>query len=363
MTDERPIVALAADDPGAAAFLAGVLAAALPGVRWRLGAGGAAARWFDAEGIDHESIDDLRTPSPRVAVAGTGEDPGAPAMRFLDAAAREGAVTVAVVDANIAVVARFGAGGRAALRWPDHLLVADAAAGDALRRAGAPPARVHVVGSAALDRLVAKHSPPPLEPPRRLLFIGEPPGGYAELRLERDERYRLDGWSRPRGRTETVLEEVILALEARAAAGAAAMQLVIRPHPKCPPAQFEPYRSRVHAIDRDGPSWRAIAASHAVVGLTSAALDEAVVLGRPTLSIVPVLEEGTWLRSAAQGVTPCASTRAELRAAIDALLDQAPTPSSAVVAERLQLGGGRRAAELLRRIAGGVAVDAPGVTT
>lgn len=355
-------VALAAEDPGAAAFLAGVIACASPSQRFRLGACGAAAPWFEREGLHSEPFDALMQSPPRVLVFGTGEDPNGPTMQLQKAAQARGVTTVAVVDADIAVLDRFRPMAGGAPCWPDHFLVVSDRAVETLRGAGVDTSCVHVVGGAALDRLVSRRtSAPHTEHARTLLFMAEPPGGYASLMLQRDDRYRLDGWSRPLGRTETVLEELILALEARAKAGDESrdsVRLVIRPHPKCPPTQFDAYRERVHAIDATDTSWRAILAAHAVVGLTSAALDESVVLERPTLSIVPVPEESAWLRSAEHGLIPSVSTRVELRAAIAALLDEPTLPTHARVEGALALGGGRRAAAIIDLLARRVADEA-----
>jgi len=345
-------VALLAEDPGAAAFFAGVMASVGASPLFRLGACGAAARWFDAEAMPYEPINSLLTPLPCVVVAGTGEDPDGPSMRLLRTARAQGLMTVAVVDADIAVLDRFRARAEAAPLWPDHLIVVGARAAELLIEAGADAATVHQVGSAALDRLVSRRAPVPMSTqPPTLLFMAEPPSGYASLRLERDARYLLEGWSRPQGRTETVLEEVILALKARSARGLPPARLVVRPHPKCPPTQFDSYRGHLDAIEATGPSWRAILSASAVVGLTSAALDEAVVLERPTLSIVPVAQESAWLRSAATGLVTSVCDREAVQAALDVLLSAPILPHWEQVSQQLSLGGGSRSATLLRHLA------------
>jgi hypothetical protein len=107
---------------------------------------------------------------------------------------------------------------------------------------------------------------------------------------------------------------------------------VLRVHPKNTVSDFAEYQPELDMISQGGSPLELIYASDLVVGMTSMLLTEAVLMGKKTLSIIPDITEKDWLPSVRNGITPCVTTRNDLRGALQKLLvraEHAPLPSRA----------------------------------
>jgi hypothetical protein len=229
------------------------------------------------------------------------------------------------VDGFANAAFRFrGTGASPRAHGPDWLAVPDAPTAEAYVSLGWDPGRVGICGHprwdevrlsakamAARDRRAMRQRLFPLCAPERpvVLFAAEISEGLDPGQYRRSPAYTLEGGPGSQGRTEIVLDEFLDA----AAALRPEPYLVLRLHPKQGPDSLVAYRAAFDQISSGGDPLEILYASDAVVGMTSMLLQEAALLGRATLSIVPREEEKAWLPTIAMGITPCASRRPEVR--------------------------------------------------
>ena len=101
----------------------------------------------------------------------------------------------------------------------------------------------------------------------------------------------------------------------------AELHLVLRLHPKQAGGELSDYRAHFDSVSQAEPSLEVIHAADAVVGMTSMLMVEATLMQRPTLAILPRVQEAAWLPTLQAGLTPYACDRAAVRAGIMRLLD------------------------------------------
>jgi hypothetical protein len=185
-------------------------------------------------------------------------------------------------------------------------------------RVRATRARLDAEGSTAVRRRLFPAVP--AEWPI-VTFLAEISDGLRSEMFRRHAAYSLTGRGGSDARTDIVIEEF---LESSRALNA---YRVLRLHPKNNAEEFADYRAEFDAINDDGTPHDLIYASDLVVGMTTMLLVEAVLLGRPTVSIVPDPAEAAWLPTAASGITPVVSRRDDLagilQAGLHARLDEA----------------------------------------
>lgn len=340
-------VLIFAEDPGAVNFVA-ELPKALErrGLSSTMLAAGLATQGLAARGVPFEVVAEpggrlLDAMAPRVLVVGTCENIRTHAFALLDEARRASTPSVGVVDARMNADRRFRGESDNPLRYaPDWLLVPDAATRQAFVALGYPEPRVVVCGHPHYDhvrRVGACLSRDDRDALRRRLFPGADGRQVVMFATDGSVRiapqtradiasYTLLGDGSSVGRTEIVLEEFLRAvasLEPRP-------YLVLRPHPKDAVDDYQAYLDRVDLVSSQGSALELLYAADLVVGLTSALLTEACVLGRPTLSVIPRASEKAWLAAIEAGATPCVTTRDAIAPAIGAILrNGAAAPSEA----------------------------------
>lgn len=354
-------VVILVEDPGAA-NMAAPLPAALGrrGMTARLVATGPAARHLADLGVHHEaSADGLLTGAlPASVVVGTSEDRGALGPRLIARARALGLRTAGLVDGPMNAALRFRGLGQDPFGFaPDLILVTDENTARTYADLGFPSARIVAVGHPHRDRARAERRRLDAEgraavrrrvvaeaPDGRpiLVLLAEVSDGLDPAEFRRSSAYTLDGRGTSDARTDIVIEEVLDA----AATLVSRPWIVLRPHPKNRPGEFEQFRPEVARLGRNEPLFDLLFAADLVVGLTSIALDEAALLGRPTLSVVPRAAEAAWLASACAGITPVACERSELRAELGRLF-ASPGPDVAVLDRAFPPGAAERAAEAL----------------
>jgi predicted glycosyltransferase len=113
-------------------------------------------------------------------------------------------------------------------------------------------------------------------------------------------------------RTAIVLEELLEALSGLAPRPL----LVVRLHPKNARGEFAAYESEVDAFSAGGDPLPLVFAADLVVGIATALLEEAHIMGRPALSILPREEERDWLEALRDGRITSVTARSELRPAL-----------------------------------------------
>lgn len=363
----RSDVLILVEDAGAANMAAPLPAAlAQLGLSTRLVAAGAAARQLRDLGTPSEPLDGrsaktlLADAAPRLVTVGTSEDRDAVGLELVAAARALSIPSAGLVDAPTNATSRFRGRGPAAFgHAPDALLVADAVTRTAYVSAGFAAPRIEIVGHPHHDRLraerrrldaegraVVRARVLPDAPAGRpvLVLLAEASDGLDPAQFRRTDDYTLFGRGRSDRRTDIVIEEVLDA----AATMVPRPWIVLRPHAKNGADEFDGYRAEVGCLGRDEPLFDLLHAADLVVGLTTAALDEAALLGRPTLSVVPRAAEAAWLASA--GLTPIAHDRAMLRRMLSERIGAAGT-SADDLDRAFPPGAAARAARALARLA------------
>ena len=257
-------------------------------------------------------------------VVGTSELPNAFGHILVAEARVLGLPSVGVVDMEVNSENRFRGGSKNPLRYsPDWLIVADEESRIAFVGLGFDQKRVFVSGHPHLDvvrakrrvleqqdqDLLRKKSFPTAPGDRPIwLFLAE---GVDQLRPEesfRSEDYTLHGRGDSDFRACVVIQEI---LDIRKTIRPLPW-VVLRLHPRNKVSQFDQVKKEVDQVCKDGDVLPLLWSADLVLGMTSMALFETYILGRPHLSILPREVERKWLFSLKQGLTPCVTNSRDL---------------------------------------------------
>lgn len=333
------------EDPGAANY-----AAELPevlearGVEATLIAYGPAVEFLErrtsspftvARDADPEAI--LERFQPSLAVVGTSENPRSPALALVRVCEERGIPTVGVVDSPASSAERFRGTTSDPLAYaPDWILVPDLWTRSHYVELGHPEERVLSCGHPHYDfvrefgektrasQAEIRAALFPQAPPERhiVVFAADLSTGLDPAEYRRSPQYTLTGRGESTGRTEIVLEEFLDAL----APHRDRTHCVMRLHPKHELADLQAYVAEFDQVSLTEPSLDVMVGSDAAVGMTTMLLVEAVLLRRPTLSIVPRERERGWIATTHYELTPCVTTRPAVRDAVARLVEGAPLP-------------------------------------
>jgi hypothetical protein len=253
---------------------------------------GPALTVFEAAGIDAApqspadiaaAVELLRQASPALLVTGTGDIDDAATRNFWQAARRLGVPSLALLDSARNLELRFN---RAQGIHPDRVVAPDSETLSGLDRIGFAPGDVMLVPNLHHARL-ATLSPPLRETNRKIWNIG-PDARVVLFVSENAAEARRMG--RPFPINEfALLDGLIADVAASRPIGpmrcdAAETVIVVRPHPRDVPGKYERYTGTAAPrviISADGTPTEAAAGADLVVGMSSAFLDEASILGRP----------------------------------------------------------------------------------
>jgi hypothetical protein len=354
------------EDPGAANWIVALAPAlARSTLSSRVLAAGAAQAYLRDRGIAFETLshaDDasalLDRVRPRMVMTGTSENLDTLGLALIAEARRRGLPTLSYVDQAANAEHRFrGRSGSPLAYAPDMLLLPDEAARAAFSALGFPQSRIVVTGNPHHDRVAAaahnfardgraavRARMCPTLPADRPLVVFLSEIGYVVNPEGPDweQQFTLTGRGPdfPRGRatyrTAIVLEEVIDAL----AVLSPRPLLVVRLHPKNARDEFTAYGNEVDAFSADGDPLALVYAADLVVGMTTALLEEAHIIGRSTLAVLPRAAERDWLEALRTGRIRCVTERTQIRPSIVSALaqsreracDHAPTGSAAAIA-------------------------------
>lgn len=329
------------EDPGAANYVA-ALPAALEKRGWRtcmLADGLAYSFLLQLGTTDPERRPSsltarglLRKRTPRLILVGTSANPDSFGFDLITEARDSGIMTIGVVDAFGNADCRFRGRTKSALSYaPDMLAVADHWTRDAYISLGYPTERIVVCGHPHYDRVLeaaerfgrgerqalrraafpSNHEDAPV-----VIFGAEPSTGLNPGKYVRSADYTLTGRGTRVNRTEIVLEEFLDAV----AELSPRPYLVLRLHPKNTREELLVFTGAFHQVSEKSPSLELLYAADLIVGMTSMLLQEAAIMGRPTLSIVPRAAERQSLPMVRTNIIPCVSTRDDLRAILPELL-------------------------------------------
>ena len=335
------------EDPGAANFVAGLPEALEKhGLKTRLLAGGFAYHYLLDRGIQPELLSKsvnsarelLTRLKPRLVMVGTSENPETFGFDLITAARTLGIMTLGVVDAFGNADYRFrGHTDKPLFYSPEWLAVPDQWTKEAYLELGYPVERLAVCGhphydyvldtAARLGKQDKKHFRDKIFPSNHnngpvIVFVSEISTGLNPGKYRHRPDYSMTGRGTRTDRTGIVLEEFLDAL----ALCNQEHYLVLRMHPKNTKEELAPFLKYFNQISQGEPSLALVFAADLVVGMTSMLLMEAAIMGRPTLSIVPRDAEKVSLPTIRLDITPCVTTREELRTVLPDLLDRCKQP-------------------------------------
>jgi hypothetical protein len=333
------------EDPGAANYAAELPGALEPrGINATLLAYGPAVEFLErrtsnpftvAEDVDPEAIFERFRPS--LVVIGTSENPRSPGLALVRACEERGVPTVGIVDSPAASELRFRGTTSDPLAYaPDWILVPDLWTRSHYVELGHPEARVVSCGHPHYDfvrafgektrasqaRIRAELFPEAPGGRRIVVFAADLSTGLDPADYRRSPQYTLTGRGESTGRTEIVLEEFLDALSPYRDR----THCVMRLHPKHDIAELQAYVHEFDQVSQAEPSLDVIIGADASVGMTTMLLLEALLLRRPTLSIVPREIERGWIATTQYELTPCVTTRRSVRDGVARLLEEASLP-------------------------------------
>lgn len=339
MSSRTPAVILV-EDPGAANY-AGELPEALAprGIDATLLACGPAVEFLERRSSSPFTADEGDDPTailerfqPSLVVVGTSENPRSPTLALVRACEEEGIPTVGIVDSPAESAYRFRGMTSDPLAFaPDWVLVPDLWTRSHYLELGHPDERVVACGHPHYDFVRAFGEKmrssqaeiraalyPNAKPERRIVvFAADLSTGLDPAEFRRSAQYTLTGRGESTGRTEIVLEEFLDAISPYRNR----THCVMRLHPKHDLAELRAYAAEFDQVSQTEPSLDVILGADAAVGLTTMLLVEALLLRRPTLSIVPREIERGRLATTHYGLTPCVTTRPAVRAEVSRLVE------------------------------------------
>ena len=316
------VASVAGDAGGAEAIAPALELLARRGALAEVWAGPPAAAVFSRAGIAHralggsdDGLDLLAAATPTVLLTGTswGEEPIE--LRFLDAARRLGIPTVSVIDFWSNYVTRFlSKSGRLVL--PDRIVVPDEVALLEAEAEGLPRGRLLITGNPHYEQLIKRYQGFDMD--ARLAFRDR-------VGLEREATVVLFASQPIRalyGEQLGYTEDAVLPLVADGLVRVSQwlghpLVLAIRPHPRegaGPTVEATPEVSVVAAHDEDPLAW-ALAAD-LVVGMNSALLLQAAMLGARVVSVQPGLVGVDRLPSNRLGLSECVFVAGDVSAAL-----------------------------------------------
>jgi len=358
------------EDPGAANYIQQLPEAlSARGIRSKLLTRGLAADYLRQFKVESEEVPPefgafaiLKKHTPRVVMVGTAENPKTMGLDLIDSARGSGIVSVGIVDAGINSEYRFrGATGKALNFAPDWLLVPDSWTAERFEQLGYNRDKLVVCGHPHYDyvrsvsRELGKEDRNEL---RKKLFPGWSNGrqiwlfaceistGCDPEQFRYSSEYTLKGTGRHTERTKVVLEEFLDSLselEDRP-------YLVLRLHPKNTIEEFSDFTDRFDHVSKGGNVLEVIFGCDLVVGMTSMLLMEAALMDIATLSIVPRALEKQWLASTRDGITPCISTRDELKTVVKSYGIPGVLPVRAASVDSIMEGSMDRVLGFLARV-------------
>jgi hypothetical protein len=355
------------EDPGAANY-AGELPGALEqrGIDATLLAYGPAVEFLERRTSspfvlahdDPEAI--LERFQPSLVVVGTSENPRTPGLGLVRACEEQGIPTVGIVDSPAASEHRFRGTTTDPLAFaPDWILVPDLWTRSHYVELGHPEARVVSCGHPHYDfvrafgektrdtqaEIRASLFPEAARERRIVVFAADLSTGLDPADYRRSAAYTLTGRGESVGRTEIVLEEFLDAL----APYRDRTHCVMRLHPKHELAELQAYAGEFDQVSQSEPSLDVLVGADAAVGMTTMLLVEALLLRRPTLSIVPREIERGWIATTHYELTPCVTTRPAVRDEIARLVEGGRLPAEDRVEAVLPRDSLARAADAIVR--------------
>ena len=300
---------------------------------------------------------------PDLLVVGTCENPNTTGLKLIDEAKHRYLPSIGVIDGPAFPAYRFRGCSKIPLQHvPDWILVADMPTAKIYTDLGIPSNRIKVSGQPHFDYVLDRAKTLSLKdrtelskyilgddilPRPVVVFIAEVSDGFEKKHFQKSTDFLLEGRGISRERTKIVLEEVLDALRQ----SDLNPFVVLRLAPKNRAEEFQSYRKEIDLIHEKEPVIPLLFIADLVIGMTSMPLYEAAVIGRPTLSVLPILQQRHWLSSIDLGLTRLATTRHEIGCQIKAAIETGPLATIADLGNEIfPLGASQRAGDFLNKL-------------
>lgn len=323
------------EDPGAANFLARLpQSLEKAGISCRVVADGLAIKYCQDRNINYEIIsqEKLLTERYKFCLVGTSENDASTGLALIKNAKKQGVVSVGIVDMEIHADKRFSGKTDNPLEYaPDWLFVPDESTKSVFVGMGYDGNNILITGHPHLDYLLevqkkfeqtgvpqlkAKLFPSLKQDQLVVGFVAEPKSIVKPLSTCRSVEYTLAGRGDDDFRTIIVLEELLDALK-QAGVVANKPYTVVRLHPKNMIEEFTAIENEVDRFSSGGDPLEVIMACDVVFGLSSMLLQEAIVLNKPVISILPRYDEFSRLAPLVKNPNRVIYSRKELRKLIN----------------------------------------------
>jgi hypothetical protein len=359
------------EDPGAANYIVD-----LPqrlsehGISVTVLACGAAISFLRARNIDIVKVDETNSAHllldklrPKALAVGTSQNIDSLGLSLIDAAKARRVQTVGLVDMEVDADLQFrGRTGSPLGHAPNWLVVPGESTKALFVSFGYNSDKIKICGNPNYDRvrsLAERFAKEDFKNFRRRVLPKVPDNHHivvfvsehlnsGDPRMQRSPSYTLHGRGGSDERTAIVLEEILDALGQHNPKP----YLVVRLHPKNREDEFAEYLKEIDLLSAGGDPLELIWVADLVIGMTSMLMMEAVLLGKPTLAVLPREVEKSWSPNTSSELTPYVYTRNQLRASLREYL--CGQPSHKTVAETQILYGAHERvvavlAELLQR--------------
>ncbi|MDG2481070.1 MAG: hypothetical protein P8Q36_09425 [Alphaproteobacteria bacterium] len=348
------------EDPGAANWFVPMIAA-MSGDDIILLAAGAAVGYLRDRGLEVLDVSEetqagdlLSRHAPGLVVSGTSENLESPGLALIDAARDAGIPSAAPVDQAANAQHRFRGTSDNPLRHaPDLVMVADDRAATAFAELGFAGSAVAVTGNPHHDWVLSaaagfegqgrealrKAALPEAGTRPVIIFLAEV--GYA-VNPEADRwnaTLNFEGRDGTAPRCARMLEELLDAM----AQHSPRPWIVLRLHPKNTRDEFAAYLDEIDQVSEGGDPLALVWAADLMVGMSGSLLEEAHLMGRPCLSILPYAVERDWLPGIGSGAIPAVEHRSGLHARLNGPWQATPVSHRAG-------GAGAAMAEALHRL-------------
>ncbi len=327
-------VLIAVEDPGAANFIVELPhQLAKNNISFVIISFGCATKFLIQRNIKNKAFSELGSIENllnlyqfKILLAGTSQNKDSIILKLIDKCKSISIPTIGLVDMAVDADMRFlGKTNNPLFYKPDELIVPDKFTFEEFVKLGFEPNRIYITSHPSLQRIrnismkmneksvvTLREKLYNFNPSPRPIWIFVAEHQLGDPRNLRSPEYTLFGRGDSILRTQIVLEEVLdIAKEFLPKPF-----IVLRLHPKNNLEEFSNNLNEVDFISNGDDPLPYIFSSDLVLGLSSILIMEAAYAAKPTLSIVPRLEECNWCPSVLHNLTPCITTRSMLLEAI-----------------------------------------------
>lgn len=309
------------EDPGALNLLEGIPESIKKlGVKTTLLAEGVAKKKLGnhpdlliRDGLSAKEI--IKRCSPSLIIVGTSENSNSFSFEIILEARSLKIHTIGLIDMWCNAKNRFRGDSSDSLFYsPNELFVPDKKTLQTFIEIGFDPKNLTLVGNPIFEKALGwkkklvNEKSPLQKNPLRITFISE---GWDKLDTnasKKNPHYLMHGRNDSNFRTIIVMQELIDSLKLLDIS----YLTTLRVHPNSNLQDFLPIANEFDQISFKEHPYEVCMNSHVVVGMTSMLLLEACLLGKPTIAVLPDINEKNWMPNTEYGPTITVSSRDEL---------------------------------------------------